>query len=134
MADKRIDSVMQTNILRLRPEMPIREAVAFLVESGLPAAPVIDDTGALVGILSQKDCFRSVLHASYYQQWKGTVEEYMSRNVMTLDAAMDIVSAAEAFLENPYRAFPVLRDNQLAGMLMRSDLLATFLDLSNDGQ
>ena len=127
MTEERIDAVMQADIARLRPEMAIREAVALLVKEKTPAAPVVDDTGQLAGILTQKDCFRSALNASYYQQWSGTVAEYMSAEVHTLDADTDFVSAAEAFLKYPYRAYPVTRDGELVGMLLRSDLLATFL-------
>jgi CBS domain-containing protein len=127
MADERIDTVMQTDILRLRPEMARREAVALLVRHESHVAPVIDDTGALIGMLTHKDCFRSALNASYYQQWTGTVSEYMTRNVRALDAETDFVTAGEAFLEHPYRAYPVMRNGQLVGLLTRSDLLATFL-------
>lgn len=127
MADERIDSIMQTDILRLRPEMAIREAVALLVRHNSQAAPVVDDTGTIVGILTQKDCFRSALNASYYQQWSGDVTKHMTTNVKTLDAGTDFVTAAEAFLEHPYRVYPVMRNNQLVGLLTRSDLLATFL-------
>ena len=127
MGDERIDAVMQTEFPRLRPDMPIREAVARLVEGRIAAAPVVDDTDALVGILSQKDCFRSALNASYYQQWSGTVAEHLTRDVRAIDADTDIVTAAEMFLEFPYRTYPVLRDGQLVGLLARSDLLAVFL-------
>ncbi len=132
MAEQRIDAIMETDIVRLRPEMSIRLAVALLVERHTSAAPVVDETGALTGILSQKDCFRSVLNASYYQQWSGTVGEYMCTEVKTLDAATDLVSAAEAFLENPYRAYPVVRFGQLVGMLTRSHLLAAFVLMSDN--
>jgi CBS domain-containing protein len=32
------------------------------------------------------------------------------------------------FLEFPYRAYPVVRDGQLVGLLTRADLLAAFLN------
>lgn len=127
MANERIDAVMQTEFPRLRPDMPIREAVARLVEGGIAAAPVVDETDTLAGILSQKDCFRSALNASYYQQWSGTVAEHLTPDVKTIDAGTDIVTAAEMFLEFPYRAYPVLSDGRLVGLLARSDLLAAFM-------
>jgi CBS domain-containing protein len=127
MVEERIEAVMQTDIVRLSPDMPIREAVARLVETESAAAPVVDETDTLVGILSQKDCFRSALNASYYQQWSGTVAEHFTPDVETLDASTDFVTAAEMFLEKPYRTYPVVRGGQLVGILARSDLLAAFL-------
>jgi len=127
MVGERIEAVMQTDIVRLTPDMPIREAVARLVETESAAAPVVDETDTLVGILSQKDCFRSALNASYYQQWSGTVAEYFTSDVETIEASTDFVTAAEMFLEKPYRTYPVVRGGQLVGILARSDLLAAFL-------
>jgi len=127
MAEDRIGSVMRTDVLRLRPEMAIREAVAQMLDTGSPAAPVVDETDSLLGIVTQKDCFHSALYASYYQRWSGTVEERMSREIHTLDIGTDFVTAAEAFIARPYRSYPVMQDGRLAGMLDRSDLLAAFL-------
>ena len=129
MADGTIDAYMQSNFLTLRPDLPMKQAVARLVDSGRSEAPVIDDDGRLLGILTQKDCFASALNSAYYQQWTGTVAQHMTETVETLDAATDIVSAAERFQALPFRAFPVTRDDVVVGMLSRADLLAAFLAL-----
>lgn len=129
MIHDRIDAVMQTEFLRLRPATPIREAVAALVENRTSAAPVIEDSGSLVGILTQKDCFRSALNASYYQQWSGKVADFMSREARTLEADADFVTAAEIFLDLPFRSFPVMHRGSVVGMLNRRDLLIGFLRL-----
>jgi CBS domain-containing protein len=128
MTDERIDSVMQTEFPTLRLHTPIREAVALFVNSRWSAAPVVDEKGALVGIMSQKDCFRSALNASYYRQWSGTVEEHCSMMVDTLSVETDLVTAAEAFIDKPFRTYPVTRHGLLVGMLNRGDLLKAFLD------
>ena len=124
-----IDALLQGDALVLDPDMPIRRAVATLVEHRTPAAAVIDDSGALSGILTQKDCFRPALQASYYQEWKGTVADHMSRGVISLAAGTDLISAAEAFLCHPHRVMPVLDGDNLRGMLRRSDVLAALVRL-----
>lgn len=129
MTEERIDAVMQKDILRLSPDLPIRDAVAALVKTRSQIASVLDDTGSLVGILTQKDCFRSALNAGYYRQWRGSVKEYMTTEIVTLDAEIDFVTAAESLINQPYRAYPVVRDGELVGVLTRTDLLATFLNL-----
>ena len=127
MTEERIDSVMQKDIIRLTPEMAVRDAVAALVNKRAQLASVLDDTGTLIGVITQKDCFRSALNASYYRQWRGSVKDYMTTEVETLEASTDFVTAAQAFLDKPYRAYPVLRDGELVGVLRRTDLLAAFL-------
>ncbi|WP_246018250.1 CBS domain-containing protein [Pelagibacterium montanilacus] len=118
---------MVTDIASVLPDMEIGYAVRFLLDRRISGAPVVDSTGGMVGIITKKDCFRAALNAAYYKQWGGTVERYMVRDVETLDADLDIVSAAQAFARTPYRLFPVMRDGDLVGLLSRSDLLRAFL-------
>lgn len=125
--------IMRTDFPRLSPAMPIREAVAVLAREPVSAAPVIDDRAGLVGILTEKDCFRPMLNASYYQQWSGSVADFMSGAVKTLPHDLDFVSAAEEFLGRSHRVYPVLRDSEVVGLLDRSDLLAAILAMSEHG-
>ncbi|RFC64680.1 CBS domain-containing protein [Mesorhizobium denitrificans] len=131
--DTMIERVMRTDFPSFSPQTPIREAVAMLARRHTPAAPVIDASGALVGILTEKDCFRPMLNASYYQQWDGSVADHMSRDVRTLPVDLDFVSAAEEFLARSHRVYPVMRDSEVAGLLHRSDLLEAILSASEFG-
>ncbi len=124
-----IRALVRTDIPELTPDMPIRRAVATLVQEQASAAAVMDDSGALQGVLSQKDCFRPALNASYYQEWKGTVADFMTPDVMSLSANSDILAAAETFLNHPYRIFPVLDGEQFIGVLRRSDVLSRLVEL-----
>ncbi|SDZ40588.1 CBS domain-containing protein [Jannaschia faecimaris] len=128
MTDGRISSVMRTNVLRLSADTPIRTATARLLDQRQSAAPVLDAAGRLIGILTEKDCFRPALNASYYQQWSGTVADAMSTYVSTMDHDTDIVAAANIFLDRPFRRYPVVQDGELVGMLDRADLLQVFLE------
>ncbi|WP_050524637.1 CBS domain-containing protein [Pseudorhodobacter wandonensis] len=128
MTAQTLHSLLQTNTPSLTPDMPIRRAVALLVQHNLPAAAVLDDSGALRGILSQKDCFRPALNASYYQEWKGTVADYMTENPTTLAASSDILTAAQAFQTYPYRVFPVLEGERFLGLLTRTAVLKRLVE------
>ncbi|MDP3898673.1 MAG: CBS domain-containing protein [Mesorhizobium sp.] len=131
--DAVIEHIMRTDFLRLSPSMPIREAVAAFARGRESAAPVIDGDGALAGILTEKDCFRPMLNACYYQQWDGSVAAFMTRDVRALSVDLDLVSAAEEFLARSHRVYPVLRDGEIVGLLHRSDLFAAILALSERG-
>ncbi len=122
-----IAQFMVTDVRTLSPENEIGFAAGFLMDEAIAGAPVVDGSGELVGILTKKDCFKAALNAAYYGHWGGTVERYMTRNPETLDAATDIVSAAERFIARPYRMFPVLDEEMMVGILTRSDLLRSFL-------
>lgn len=121
-----IEHYMTRDPLTLSPGMEVNRAAAALISRDISGAPVIDETGRLVGILTAKDCFRAVLHASYHQELGGTVASYMASPVETLDAGLDLIAAAEIFLASPHRRFPVMKEGRLAGMISRLDLLRAF--------
>ncbi len=119
---------MATKLLTLPPDMEINEAMVMLLEERFSGAPVVNATGKLIGVLSKKDCFRAALHASYHEKPGGVVADYMSRNVQTLDADMELFKAAEAFLESPFRRFPIMREGRLVGQISRADLLRALVE------
>ncbi|MGI3165745.1 CBS domain-containing protein [Pseudooceanicola sp. 200-1SW] len=127
--EARVSILMQTDWVEVTPDMPIRRAAALLVEGRAAAAVVVDQDGLLTGILSQKDCFKPALYASYYQEWKGRVEDSMSRAPMTCNAEDDLITAAEAFSNSPHRVFPVVEEGRVVGMLRRSDVLGALMDM-----
>ncbi|MFN3721742.1 MAG: CBS domain-containing protein [Paracoccaceae bacterium] len=129
MTQERILSIMRTDFLTLDPTTPIRRAAALLVQSRAAAAPVIDDDDCLVGILTQKDCFRPALHASYYREWSGCVADQMSRSVVSVETGDALIVVAELFLALPHRVFPVRDGTRVAGLIHRSDILARLIRL-----
>lgn len=119
----RIKTYMSRQLVTLTPDMEINRAMHLLIDNHISGAPVLDAAGNLIGMLSQKDCLKAALHASYYREWGDTVADYMSRDLQTLDAELDLVEAAEAFLASCFRRFPVMSEGRLVGQISRSDLL-----------
>lgn len=124
MTEYRIGAITRTDGPALAPDTPIRNAVAVLVETRAAAAVVTDTDGRLVGFLTQKDCFRPALQASYYQEWKGQVADYMTHEVITVDVNDEVIRVAEMFLTYPHRVFPVQDGSAVVGVVHRSDVLA----------
>lgn len=118
-----VADIMATELFTVSPEMNIHEAIRILLDRRISGAPVVDANGVLVGMLSKKDCLKIVFSAQYHDDRGGPVSEFMSAPVETLDADLDIVSAAQAFLDSHYRRFPVLRDGRLVGQVSRYDVL-----------
>jgi CBS domain-containing protein len=123
MTQYRISSIMHTDDPTVSPDTPIRNAVAILVQANAAAAAVVDADGKLAGILTQKDCFRPALNASYYREWKGCVADHMTRDVITVNADDDAIHVAEMFLSHPHRVFLVLEGPKMVGVIHRSDVL-----------
>jgi CBS domain-containing protein len=126
-----IADYMAKDLLTLSPETEINRATAILLDRGYSGAPVVDGAMRLVGVLSKKDCLAAALNASYYQGWGGSVADYMSADVETLDADLDLVQAVERFLKSTYRRFPVMREGRLVGQISRADLLRAMAEQWN---
>ena len=121
---------MTTSIVTLAPDMDILKASQSLVNHGISGAPVVDDLGNLVGMLTERDCFKITLNAGYFEELGGKVSEFMSRDVETVTPEMSVLDLAELFLRTKYRRYPVIQDNRLIGLISRRDTLKAMLDLS----
>ena len=121
---------MTRHLITLTPDMEVMHAVGIFVERQISGAPVLDPTGNLLGMLSEKDCMRVALSAGYYGEWGGRVAEYMHAPVATSDADMPIVEVAQLFAEREYRRYPVLEDARLVGQISRSDVLRALQQLA----
>lgn len=118
-----IADIMATKLVSFSPDQNIHHAIRILLNQRISGAPVLDEIGKLVGILSRKDCFRIAFSARYHEDWGGPVKDYMVREVITLQADLDITSAIQRFLEAPFRRFPVMRNSELVGLVCRHDVL-----------
>lgn len=119
-----IADIMATELVTFQPDQNIHQAIKTLLEKRISGAPVVDDSGKLVGILSRKDCLRVAFSSRYHDGRDGQVRDYMVSEVKTLDAGLDITSAVQLFLGASFRRFPVLREGELVGLVCRHDILA----------
>ena len=118
-----VDDYMARDLITFSPGDDIFTAVRKLLEERISGAPVVDQRGQLIGVLSKKDCFAVVYSASYHQEWGGRVEDYMSKEVATIESGTDIVKAADIFMHSTFRRFPVLEKGRIRGQISRADLL-----------
>jgi CBS domain-containing protein len=121
---------MAGQVLSFKPDTDVMDAIHELVERRIAGAPVVDDKGDLVGMLSELDCMKVALNAGYYGDWGGPVADFMSTTVESVDSEMNIVDLAQKFLDSGYRRFPVLRNNRLVGQISRRDALRALSELA----
>ncbi len=119
----RVRDYMTASLVTLTPDMEMMRAVNLLVSHKLSGAPVIDNHGNLIGMLSERDCMKAALSAAYHEELAGRVSEFMSHGPKTIDADATLFEVAERFLNEPYRRYPVMDDNRLVGQISRSDVL-----------
>ncbi len=125
----RVRDYMTTNLFTLQPGTEILRAVHLFVENDISGAPVVDENDKLVGILTERDCMRIDLEAGYYEDYGGRVENYMSKNVTTIDPDESILELAKRFIEAPYRRYPVVENDRLIGQISRRDVMRALDEL-----
>jgi len=122
---------MAANLVTLKPDMDVMDALARLVEARIAGAPVVDHHGNMVGMLSEFDCMKVALDSSYHGQWGGRVNEFMTRDVITVPADMSIIDLARRFQESRLRRFPVMDDTRLVGQISRRDVLRALMSIAD---
>ncbi len=121
---------MAGRLVTFKPDTNVLDAIHELVQHRIAGAPVVNDQGDLVGMLSELDCLKVALNAGYHQHWGGPVGDYMTPDVESVDADMNIIDLAQKFLNSGFRRFPVLRNNRLVGQISRRDALRALGELS----
>ena len=99
MSYESVANYMATNLVTFSPSQGINEAIDIMLEKKISGGPVLDENGALVGILSERDCLKNMVDAAYlnYPSGKGIVGEYMSTDIKTIDISKDVLDAANMF-------------------------------------
>ena len=104
------------------------DAVRVLVDRRISGAPVVDEQGNLVGVLTERDFLRAALVAGYHGESGGCVGDHMSSDVQAVDANDSLIDVATRFIETQHRRYPVMEDNRVVGVVARRDVLRAVLD------
>lgn len=114
---------MDTNVPTLAPETPILDAIDFLISRHVTGAPVVNAEGALIGMLTEKDCLLVLALGSDNERPTGTVASFMTTKVVSIPSRMNIYYVAGLFLNHTFRRLPVVDDGMLVGAITRFDIL-----------
>ncbi len=118
--------IMTRSLITLNPEMSIFEAIRILVGRGISGAPVVDENGSMLGVLSELDCLRMLSSDEFYadrQEEAGTVKHFMTGAGRTITPDLGIYAIAHYFLTLPIRRLPVIDEGRLVGQVSRRDVL-----------
>lgn len=113
-------TIMSTDVVSVRPDTPVREAIELIVTRDITGIPVVNDDGSLVGIVTEKDILSLLADARYAT---GTVERYMTRDVVAFDIEDDFIAICECLTRNHFRRVPILSEGRLVGIVSRADII-----------
>ncbi len=115
--------IMSKKLVTFAPDTQVLTAVDALITNKISGAPVVDEDGRLVGMLSEIDCMQTFVQSTYHNEMGGLVKDFMSTAVDTINPRIGIVDLAEYFLETHFRRIPVVENGELVGQVSRRDVL-----------
>ncbi len=121
-----VSDIMRREVIAFRPDTTLGEAIAILSEQNISGAPVLSEEGKLVGVISEF-ALMDVLFDPELKDAK--VSQYMTREVHCLTEKDSLTQAVHMFAIYRVRRLPVMRDEELAGIITRRDLMTLCLTL-----
>ena len=114
---------MTRRLVTLTPRTEILRALHTLIQKNIEGAPVVDESGVLVGMLTEKDCMRVALNATYYSEYGGVVADFMASPAVSISPDEGLVDVVQRFIDSSYHRYPVVEDGQLVGLISRRDVM-----------
>lgn len=106
----------------LREDDPIDEALAALESGGWTGAPVVDASGALVGVVSEVDGVRVLASAGFHTMPPGTVADHMTRDVRSARPDEDLYAVANRMVTGGIRRLVVREGARIVGLITLADV------------
>ena len=122
--------VMSETVLTIRDDLKLHQVAEMLAENEISGAPVLDDEGSLLGVVSLRDVARSLDDPAD----NGGKPELSVRQIMTpiADTVAEDVPVAEiarTMVANKYHRMVVTRQEKPVGIVSSMDLLRLIAEL-----
>jgi CBS domain-containing protein len=135
--------VMTPSVICAQPEMTIHEAAQRLVDNRISGMPVVDATGALVGMVSEGDLLHRVetgtesrrsrwlelfsstrdLAGTFVKEHGRVVADVMTSSVISVEEQTPVADIAEVMEKAGIKRVPVVRAGQIVGIVSRANLI-----------
>ena len=124
---------MVQNPVKVQADANLLDAIHLILVNKISGLCVVDEHNRLVGVLSETDCLRGVLSATYNDTGIGTVGEFMtSQGLYTASPGDQIVDVAADMLKQKIRRRPVVgSDGELLGQITIRQILRAVKEFSS---
>ena len=118
---KEILDAKGSQVTTIEPHSSLREALCNLIENKVGSLLVKDPSGALSGIITERDLMREVYEECELDNKK--VGEVMTRKIVTAAPEDDIEHIMNEMTEGRFRHLPVVKDEKLVGIVSIGDVV-----------
>ncbi|HHL39462.1 MAG TPA: CBS domain-containing protein [Deltaproteobacteria bacterium] len=111
--------VMSSPAITVGVETTLADAERTLMRYNINAAPVVDDGGALMGVVTRQVVDKAVYHGL----GEAPVRDYMTTDCQHVSVSSGLDEVREKVIVHGQRLLPVLGDARVEGVITRTDLL-----------
>jgi CBS domain-containing protein len=121
-----VEQVMTPDPILVHADETLQSAARLMEENEISGVPVVDENGALVGVLAESDLVRARATEQLWARWPGlAVRHLMHAPVLTACRDMDLEEAAILMERAHVHRLIVVDDDQTTpvGIISTSDLV-----------
>lgn len=138
-----VSDAMNRNVITVRPDTSLLDAVRIMLANRVSGLPVLDEKGELVGVVTEGDLLRreeigtgggavswfkallkpSRAAADYVATHARRVGSVMTQTPIYVTPKTPLADAVEVMVSKHFKRLPVVENGTLVGTLSRSDLL-----------
>ncbi|HYB74297.1 MAG TPA: CBS domain-containing protein [Candidatus Sulfotelmatobacter sp.] len=130
-----VGELMRTDLITVTKKDSFRHAMNLIRQQGIRHLPVVDGK-RLVGMVTDRDIRQAApsgatsleIHELHYLLEKVTVNEIMTKKVVTVAPSTDARDAAKLLLKHKIGGLPVVRGETLVGIITETDILRAFVE------
>ena len=128
-----VADIMTSQLVIFTPEQSIHEVMRAFIKHRISGGPVVDESGKLVGVISEADCMKEISDSRYFNLpiLDKSVAHFMTKEVDTIDANTSFFDAASLFSKSSRRRYPVMENNCLVGQVSRKDIVIAALEMKS---
>lgn len=113
--------------ITVTPRTGLLDAMEVMQKFRISRLVVIDGMYRPVGVITEKDILRSLFPIGAKKLGAITVQDYMSKDLITVQKSDSIYGCAKAMKDNGISSVLVMQDGKLEGIVTKTDLVFNFL-------
>jgi CBS domain-containing protein len=144
--------IMVSDVITVKSSGTVQEVAELLLRNRISALPVVDDTGKLVGMVSEGDLVhrgdagtghdrpwwlrllmgRDVLAAEFVKENSRTVADVMTRGVISAEPGTPVADVAMILERHRIKRVPIVTNGKIVGIVSRANLIQALAAARND--
>jgi CBS domain-containing protein len=126
----RVKDIMIRDVIAVKTDTPIFEAMELVAKYDISGLPVVDDDMNLIGVLSEKDMIN--LLYDFEDQQEKTVNDFMTQPALFFDENESLLDVCDFLKKNVFRRVPITSKGKVVGIISIRDVIEFILQLKRE--